>query len=78
MNAILNDPTNFFNHQQEQYLIRRSFIEYTLLLSELIESIRTENTKIRQHLFSAIQYLIINLNRFLPFIVNRDTGENLN
>ena len=73
---ILNEPTSFFNQQQEQqYLIRQSFIEYTSLLSELIESIRTENNKTRQHLFAAIQYLVINLNRFLPFIVNRDTGE---
>ncbi len=76
LNTILNEPSNFFrsNNQQEHYLIRRSFVEYTLLLSELIESIRTENNKIRQNFFTSIQYLIINLNRFLPFIVNRDTG----
>ncbi len=54
--------------------MRRSFLEYTILLSELIESIRTENNKIRQNFFLSIQYLIVNLNRFLPLIVNRDTG----
>jgi hypothetical protein len=74
LNAILNEPTKFINHQQEHYLMRRSFLEYTILLSELIESIRTENNKIRQNFFLSIQYLIVNLNRFLPLIVNRDTG----
>ncbi|CAF1378603.1 unnamed protein product [Rotaria sordida] len=73
LNTILNETVNFFNHQQEQYVIRRSFLEYTILLTELIESIRTENNKIRQNFFSSIQYLIINLNRFLPIIINRDT-----
>ncbi|CAF2571220.1 unnamed protein product [Rotaria sp. Silwood2] len=73
LNTILNETVNFFNHQQDQCLIRRSFLEYTILLTELIESIRTENNKMRQNLFSSIQYLIINLNRFLPIIVNRDT-----
>mgnify|MGYP000344942886 CR=1 FL=1 len=46
-----------------------------ILLSELIESIRNENNKIRQNLFLSIEYLIINLNHFLPIIVNRDTGS---
>lgn len=78
LNMILAEPTKFFNQQSEQYhLIRRSFIEYTSLLSELIESIRTENNKIRQNLFASIQYLIINLNRFLPLIINRDPGLKL-
>lgn len=74
LNRILSEPTKFFN-QQEHYITRRSFVEYTILLSELIQSIRTDNNKIRQNLFLAIQYLIINLNHFLPLIINRDTGK---
>ncbi len=74
LDTILNEPTNFFNPQQDRYLIRHTFIEYTILLSELIESIRTENNKIRQNLFLSTQYLIINSNSFLPLIINRDTG----
>ena len=76
LNTILSEPTNFFNQQAEPGLLRRTFLEYTILLTEVIESIRTENSKIRQHLFSSIQYLIINLNRFLSVIINRDTGLN--
>lgn len=71
LNAILNEPTNFFNQPH----LRPTFLHYTQFLTELIESIRPENKKSRQNLFSAIQYLIINLNRFLPFIVNRDAGK---
>ncbi|CAF3969085.1 unnamed protein product [Adineta steineri] len=74
LDTLLKEPANFFNHQQDQYLIRHSFLEYTKLLSELIESLRTENNKLRQNLFLSVQYLIVNLNRFLPFIINRDTG----
>ncbi|CAF0783628.1 unnamed protein product [Adineta steineri] len=73
LDTLLKEPANFFNHQQDQYLIRHSFLEYTKLLSELIESLRTENNKLRQNLFLSVQYLIVNLNRFLPFIINRDT-----
>ncbi|CAF1953376.1 unnamed protein product [Rotaria magnacalcarata] len=73
LNTILSEPTTFFNQQQEPGSMRRTFLEYTILLTEVIESIRTENNKIRQHLFSSIQHLIINLNRFLSVIINRDT-----
>ncbi|CAF3451307.1 unnamed protein product [Rotaria socialis] len=73
LNIILSEPTTFFNQQQEPGSLRRTFLEYTILLTEVIESIRTENNKIRQHLFSSIQHLIINLNRFLSVIINRDT-----
>ena len=71
LNAILNEPTNFFSQPH----LRPTFLHYTQFLTELIESIRAENKKTRQNLFSAIQYLIIALNRFLPFIVNRDAGK---
>ncbi|CAF3832724.1 unnamed protein product [Adineta steineri] len=74
LDTLLKEPANFFNRHQDQYLIRHSFLEYTKLLSELIESLRTENNKLRQNLFLSVQYLIVNLNRFLPFIINRDTG----
>ncbi|UJR28072.1 hypothetical protein I4U23_009328 [Adineta vaga] len=73
LDTILKDPTNFFNHQQTSQLLHHSFLDYTILLTELIESVQTENNKIRQHLFRSIQYLIINSNRFLPYIINRDT-----
>ena len=78
LNTMLHDPTNFFNRYQERHerdLVRRSFLDYTTLLTELIESIRMENNKIRQNLFTSIQPLILQLNQFLPIIINRDPGK---
>lgn len=74
LNRILVESDRFFQYQHEQQLIiRLTFIQYTKLFEELIESLRTENTKTRQTFFSANQELIVHLNRFLPFIINRDT-----
>lgn len=78
LNRILVESDRFFQYQHEQQLIiRLTFIQYTKLFEELIESLRTENTKTRQTFFSANQELIVNLNRFLPFIINRDTGKSI-
>ena len=64
---ILKEPTS--------QLMQHSFLDYTLLLTELIESVRMENNKTRQHFFQSIQNIIINSNRFLPYIINRDPGR---
>ncbi|CAF1422636.1 unnamed protein product [Adineta ricciae] len=64
LDAILKEPTS--------QLMQHSFLNYMLLLTELIESVRMENNKTRQHFFQSIQSLIINSNRFLPYIINRD------
>ena len=75
LSSIVHDPTNFFNNHQGNELIRRSFLDYTSLLTELIELMRMENNKIRQNLFVSIQPLILQLNQFLPLIINRDPGR---
>jgi len=78
LNRILIESDRFFAYQHDQHLVvRLTFIQYTKLFEELIEILRTENTKVRQTFFSANQELIVNINRFLPIIINRDTGKSI-
>lgn len=71
---ILMNKSKYSTSQNEFQSIRRPLMDYLDLLTDLIGSVRTENNKTRQNLFSPIQPLIVELNSFLPLIVNRDPG----
>ena len=75
LQTIVQQPVSLLNSDPGQQNVRSTFLNYTKLLAELIESIRSENHKTRQTLFLSIQALIIELNGLLPAIINRDAGE---
>jgi hypothetical protein len=77
LKVILNDRNNIVNRQHDHDIIRRSFLDYTQLLIELIESIRMESNKLRQNLFMSIRSFVIDFNQLLPLIINRDTGKHV-
>ena len=73
--ASLTNPTIFFYDNHEQIVISdHVFINYVILLSELVELTRMENETIRQNFSISIEYLVVDLLRFLSLVINHKTG----
>jgi hypothetical protein len=67
----------FYDNNEQTVIARCLFINYITLLSELVQLTRMENMTMRKNFYTSIEYLIVDLLRFLSFIINRHTGLNI-